>query len=78
MQPRNPYAKQYEALGRAMRSLRLQSGLRQGQMARKLRMTQGQASRLESGQQGVRLCVLLRVARALGLRPSDVLREAGL
>ena len=74
----NPFVKQQEALGRAMRALRLQLGLSQGAAARKMRLNQGQLCRLESGQQGVRLAVLLRASRVLQLRPSDLLREAGL
>ena len=74
----NPFVKQQAALGRALRALRLQSGLSQGGMARKMRITQSQLCRLESGQQGTRLAVLLRASRVLGLRPSDLVREAGL
>jgi DNA-binding Xre family transcriptional regulator len=76
--PAKPFTKQYQALGRSMRELRLQAGMSQGEMARKIGISQSQLSRLEDSQEGVRFVVLLKISKVLGCKPSEILKEAGL
>jgi UDP-N-acetylglucosamine 1-carboxyvinyltransferase len=65
-------------LRKFLRYRRKEAGLTQARMARMLRITQPQLSRLEKGQQGLRFEMLLRFAKMYGLRPSELLGEAGL
>jgi len=57
-------------IGQKVRALRMKLGLTGTRLARKVRLTQAQVSRLENGQQGFRSEVLVRFARVLGVPPA--------
>lgn len=57
-------------LGRRLRSLREQGGLKQEELAGKAGVDRGTVSRIENGEQSPRLETLERIARGLG-RPVD-------
>ena len=72
------YREMFVAIGKAIRAVRKKRGLNQQSFSTKLGVSQAQISRLESGMQGLRFVVLMRVARILGVKASDLLRVAGL
>jgi transcriptional regulator with XRE-family HTH domain len=57
-------------IGQKVRALRVKLGITGTRLARKVRLTQAQVSRLETGQQGFRSEVLMRFARVLGVAPA--------
>lgn len=59
----------HKTIGRKVRDLRLKLGLGVVDLAKKAKVSQGQVSRLENGQQGFRSATLLRFAKALGVPP---------
>lgn len=75
VRPSNPI---YVKVGAVLKRNRVAFGYSQGEAARRYRVTQPQLSRLENGQQGLRLEVLVRIARALQAKPSWLLEAAGL
>ena len=56
-------------IGRKVRELRRTQGLTTVTLAKKLRLSQAQVSRLENGLQGFRSATLLRIAKVLGVPP---------
>lgn len=60
-------------LGQRLRDARRAAGLSQVQAARRTRISQGQWSEFETGASEPTLAVLRRMARALGVRPGDLL-----
>lgn len=56
-------------IGRKIRALRTKMGLTTVTLAKKMRLSQAQISRLENGLQGFRSVTLLRFARVLGVSP---------
>lgn len=56
-----------KTIGRKVRELRSRMGLTTISLARKLRISQAQVSRLENGLQGFRHGTLVRIAKALGV-----------
>lgn len=54
---------------RTIRGYRTKLGLTQAKLARRLRMTQAQIARIESGLTDPRISTLTELARALGLEP---------
>lgn len=64
------------AIGHRVRELRKKQGLTTVTLAKKLRMSQAQISRLENGLQGFRSITLNRIAKVLGVPPIYFLVEA--
>ncbi|MHA1572626.1 MAG: helix-turn-helix domain-containing protein [Alphaproteobacteria bacterium] len=60
---------QDKLIGANVRRFRLHRELTQGQLARKIKMTQVHVSRVEVGHQAVRSEVLIRIAKALKVKP---------
>ena len=58
-----------KAIGMKVRALRTKKGLTTVTLAKKLRLSQAQVSRLENGLQGWRSATLLKFARALDVEP---------
>ena len=56
-------------IGRRVQALRRERGLTMRELAEMTGLSQGQVSRLENGHQGFRSGTLLRLAKALGVRP---------
>jgi transcriptional regulator with XRE-family HTH domain len=54
-----------DGVGQRLRTLRLEAGLTQTELAQRLRTTQSAVARMESGQQRTSLQALERAARAL-------------
>ena len=52
-----------------IRRVRTEQGLSQAQLARRLKMTQAQIARIESGLTDPRISTITELARALGLEP---------
>jgi transcriptional regulator with XRE-family HTH domain len=65
----------YEQLGPRIRELRQRLGLRIIDLARKARLSMAQLSRIERGMQKLRSENVLRIARALGTSPAELLLE---
>jgi transcriptional regulator with XRE-family HTH domain len=58
-----------KVIGARLRKLRKKLGYTGGVLGRKVGVSQAQISRFENGIQGLRSAVLIRVAKALGVRP---------
>ena len=59
-----------KVIGHKVRELRRRMGLTTVTLAKKVRLSQAQVSRLEIGLQGFRSATLIRFARVLGVPPS--------
>jgi transcriptional regulator with XRE-family HTH domain len=70
--PRPP---QLKILGEAIRSHRKQSNMSQEELAEKANLHPVYIGKVERGEQWISLHALLRVAKALGLRIKDLVRE---
>lgn len=66
----------YRALGTAVRRLRLARGLTQDQLAERLELRRTSITNIELGDQGVTAYSLIRLARALGVSPGELLDAA--
>lgn len=62
------------ALGRALRQLRRREGLTQEALARRAGSHRNYVGAVEQGQQNPTFAVLLRLADALGVTPSELMR----
>ena len=58
-----------QSIGRKVRDLRKTLGLTLIELGDRVGLSQGQLSRLESGKQGLRSATLLRLAKALNVKP---------
>ncbi len=58
-----------KAIGRKIRELRSKMGLTTVTLAKKVRLSQAQVSRLENGLQGFRSATLIKFSKALGVAP---------
>lgn len=58
-----------KAIGRKIRELRSKMGLTTVTLAKKVRLSQAQVSRLENGLQGFRSATLIKFAKVLGVPP---------
>ena len=63
-------------LGSALRAARLRAGLTQEDIAMSTGMFRGNISRIETGKSQPTYATLKRLCRAIGIRPSDVVKEA--
>lgn len=63
-------------IGRVIRGLRIERGLKLEPLANDLDLATSTLSRIESGRHNPSLENLERIARALGVRVSDIFREA--
>ena len=59
-----------KAIGQKVRTIRREMGLTTTTLAKKVRLSQAQVSRLELGIQGFRSAMLIKFARVLGVAPS--------
>lgn len=66
------------SLGKAIRSVRAQRGVSQEELAYRSGLDRSYMGGVERGERNVALTNLLRVARALDVRGSDLLGEGGL
>jgi len=64
-----------EMLGYVVRIRREASGLSQAEMAKRMNMSQGTWSRLETGVTSMKLGVARRAARVFDLQPSELLAQ---
>lgn len=62
-------------IGRRVAEIRKKVGMKQMELARRSDLSQGQVSRIERGHQGMRSETLLRIARALGVPPHELLMK---
>ena len=69
-------AKYHINLGRGIRAARAQRGMKQVQLAEVLGIEQSYISRLEGGTKTPSFRFLLRICRALHMRPSQLLKLA--
>lgn len=69
------YSRRLEDLSRLLRETREAAGLRQADVAEKLRKPQPFVSRYEAGQRRLDLVELEEVCRVLGVRLSDFVRK---
>jgi transcriptional regulator with XRE-family HTH domain len=67
-----------EKLGAAIRDRRTTLQMSQEAFADSIKMHRAYYSKIERGERNVTLVTLWRVARGLGLEPSQLLREAGI
>jgi len=58
-----------KSIGKKIRELRFKMGLTGVMLAKKVRMSQAQVSRLENGLQGFRSATLIRFSKVLGVPP---------
>jgi transcriptional regulator with XRE-family HTH domain len=66
-------SKEHAALGRAIRELRLTTGLSQEAFADRCGLHRTYVGGIERGERNLSFSNLLRVAQALGVRPSELL-----
>jgi transcriptional regulator with XRE-family HTH domain len=64
-----------EIFGRTLRRLREESGLSQERVAQEADLTTGYISDLERGLKAPGLATIIRLASALGMTPSDMLKD---
>ena len=62
-------------IGQKVRTLRSRMGLTTVTLAKKVRLSQAQVSRLENGLQGWRSATLIKFAKVLGVSPASLLVE---
>lgn len=65
-------------LGDAIRALRLEKGISQEALADESMIDRSHLGKIERGERNVTLLNVLKIARALNLSASDLLRQAGL
>lgn len=66
------------AFGATIRTLRKTVGLSQEALADLAKIDRSHMGKIERGERNVSLLNILRIARAIGAKPSDLLSEAGL
>lgn len=69
---------QLAQLGEVIRQRRLKLGLSQEALADASGIDRSHMGKIERGERNVTFLNLLKIAQAIGLRPSEVLRSAGL
>ena len=62
-------------VGKVLRKLRMESGLKQDQVAARLGINQSMISKFESGERSLHLGEVYAYAEALGTSPQRILRE---
>ena len=62
----------YSNEGRTLRTFRLKKGLSQAALAERAGMTQAHIAKLEAGQSDAQMSTVLRLAKALALKPSTL------
>lgn len=67
------YGSVYQSFGEAVRLTRLRRGMTQAELAAWVRLSRGSIANIETGRQRVLLHDLLVFARALRVRPRDLL-----
>lgn len=67
-----------EKLAAAIVAMRERSGKTQAQLARAAGVTQAELCRFESGERTPNVAMLCKLAAGLGMKASDVMKEAGL
>lgn len=65
-------------LGKAVRDLRKQLGVSQESFAEKCDLHRTYIGQVERGEKNLSFMNIIRIANALKIKPSDLLREAGL
>lgn len=65
-------------VGNGLRILRESRRISQDILAGKIGLSQAQLSRIERGKQGLRWDVAIRLCQALKMKPSNLLKKAGL
>ncbi len=60
------------ALSQALRSRRVEHGLTQGELARRLKSSQSRVAKMEAGDKSVSVDLLVRALFSLGAKPRDV------
>lgn len=73
MEPRSP---SHEAFGRAVRQLREHRGLTQERLARECGLDRTYVGGIERGERNPSFTNIVRLAAALGVRPSELLQRA--
>jgi DNA-binding XRE family transcriptional regulator len=73
VRPRSP---EHAALGRAIRELRLEADVSQEALAHRASLHRTYVGGIERGERNVSFANLVRLARALGVRPSELLARA--
>jgi transcriptional regulator with XRE-family HTH domain len=71
---RNVEAKE-EGTGARLREIRLRAGMKAMDLAKRMGVSQGHLSRIETGKQAVRSEVLVKLAKVLGVKPADFFVE---
>lgn len=66
------------AVGRAIRRLRIAKGLTRAQLAQRAQLDPRVVTRIESGQQRLRILTVVNLAQALGTTTAKLLRSAKL
>lgn len=70
--------RQLMALGKAIRSVRELRGTSQEALANQSEIDRSHMGKIERGERNVTALNLFRIARALGVKPSEILADAGL
>lgn len=72
---RNRYSAREEALRKLLRMHRMEAGLRQEDLAEKMKAHQSFVSKYESGERLLTFVETINICRALGLDPNSLLKE---
>jgi transcriptional regulator with XRE-family HTH domain len=62
-------------LGDNIKKIRIRKGMSQGDICRALDMDRGYMSAIENGKKNITISQLERLAQALGVNPSDLLKK---
>jgi transcriptional regulator with XRE-family HTH domain len=68
------YTISMKTLGARLRVLRTERGLSQAQLAARAKLSNSYTARVERGEQDPTVSVLVRLAKALGVSPAELLR----
>ncbi|MCB0063473.1 MAG: helix-turn-helix transcriptional regulator [Caldilineaceae bacterium] len=64
-----------EEIGRRLFEIRKYKGVKQKELARKIRITRTSVANIEAGRQGLKFWRFLQICAALGVEPWQVLRD---
>lgn len=65
-----------QAIGAAIRSIRKDRGISQEELSHLCQIDRSHMGRIERGERNVAILKIVRIGKALGCRPSDILKAA--
>lgn len=75
---KSTYSAKYEAFREALKKARIEQGLKQQMIAERLDVPQSFVSKYENGERRLDIVEFIEVAKAIGIDPLKILKDAGL